>query len=215
MEQINIGITREKKEDLRVQIQIVESEIKQLKENGDKYGHLPEKQRVLDYLKNEWQKLDNNLGQTYSDVVRQSTQEINEEIKNQKEMTHNDVSINEEWAIDSHYKQIASIEMELTKTNIKLNKELDPFQQVKLQEKIDRLQKELDNLKKYTKSDIIMFAKSRKAAYLNAKQRYRKLSAMEKLRIKMSGKEITWDKIKDDNNVTEFDLDSMYHSRSR
>ena len=132
MEQINIGIAREKKEDLRVQIQIVESEIKQLKENGDKYGRLPERQRVLDYLKNEWQKLDNNLGQTYSDVVRQSTQEINEEIKNQKEITHNDVSINEEWAIDSHYKQIASIEMELTKTNIKFNKELDPFQQVKL-----------------------------------------------------------------------------------
>ena len=60
-----------------------------------------------------------------------------------------------------------------------------------------------------------MFAKTRKAAYLNAKKRYQKFSTMEKLKIKMSGKEITWDKIKDDPSYTTSDLDMMYQSRSR
>ena len=104
MEQINIGITKEKKEDLRVQIQILQSEINELKQNGDKYGRLPEKQRYLEYLKQEWEKLNTTLGKEFNSVVRESTEQRLSEKK--QELDFKDVTINEQWAIDNHYRQM-------------------------------------------------------------------------------------------------------------
>ena len=215
MEQINIGIAREKKEDLRVQIQILQSEINGLKQSGDKYGRLPEKQRYLDYLKQEWQKLDTTLGKESSSAVRESTEQMLEQKEKLQEVTFNEVTINEEWAIDNHYKQIYELQREIVKIDNEINREQDFVKKTNLQGKKSSLEKELEILKSYSKSDVIMFAKTRKAAYLNAKKRYQKLSTMEKLKIKMSGKEITWDKIKDDPSYTTSDLDMMYQSRSR
>jgi len=215
MEQINIGIAREKKEDLRVQIQILQSEINGLKQSGDKYGRLPEKQRYLDYLKQEWQKLDTTLGKESSSAVRESTEQMLEQKEKLQEVTFNEVTINEEWAIDNHYKQIYELQREIVKIDNEINREQDFVKKTNLQGKKSSLEKELEILKSYSKSDVIMFSKTRKAAYLNAKKRYQKLSTMEKLKIKMSGKEITWDKIKDDPSYTTSDLDMMYQSRSR
>lgn len=215
MEQINIGIAREKKEDLRVQIQILQSEINELKQSGDKYGRLPEKQRYLDYLKQEWQKLDTTLGKESSSAVRESTEQMLEQKEKLQEVTFNDVTINEEWAMNNHYKQIYELQRDIVKLDNEINREQDFVKKTNLQGKKSSLEKELEILKSYSKSDVIMFAKTRKAAYLNAKKRYQKLSTMEKLKIKMSGKEITWDKIKDDPSYTTSDLDMMYQSRSR
>lgn len=215
MEQINIGIAREKKEDLRVQIQILQSEINELKQSGDKYGRLPEKQRYLDYLKQEWQKLDTTLGKESSSAVRESTEQMLEQKEKLQEVTFNEVTINEEWAMNNHYKQIYELQRDIAKIDNEINREQDFVKKTNLQGKKSSLEKELEILKSYSKSDVIMFAKTRKAAYLNAKKRYQKLSTMEKLKIKMSGKEITWDKIKDDPSYTTSDLDMMYQSRSR
>lgn len=215
MENINIGIVREKKEDLRVEIQILESEIKSLKESGDKYRQVPDKQRYLDTLKQKWNELNTTLGKEYNSIVRESVQAAKEEKKASKEVTYNDVSINEEWAINNHYRQMHELHKNIIKIDRQINKEEDFVKKTKLQGKKSSLEKELEILKSYSKSDIIMFAKTRKAAYLNAKQRYRKLSAMEKLKIKMSGKEITWDKIKDDLSYTTSDLEVMYQGRSK
>jgi len=215
MEQINIGIAREKKEDLRVQIQILQSEINELKQSGDKYGRLPEKQRYLDYLKQEWQKLDTTLGKESSSAVRESTEQMLEQKEKLQEVTFNEVTINEEWAMNNHYKQIYELQRDIVKLDNEINREQDFVKKTNLQGKKSSLEKELEILKSYSKSDVIMFAKTRKAAYLNAKKRYQKLSTMEKLKIKMSGKEITWDKIKDDPAYTTSDLDMMYQSRSR
>lgn len=215
MEQINIGIAREKKEDLRVQIQILQSEINELKQSGDKYGRLPEKQRYLDYLKQEWQKLDTTLGKESSSAVRESTEQRLEQKEKLQEVTFNEVTINEEWAMNNHYKQIYELQRDIVKIDNEINREQDFVKKTNLQGKRSSLEKELEILKSYSKSDVIMFAKTRKAAYLNAKKRYQKFSNMEKLKIKMSGKEITWDKIKDDPSYTTSDLDMMYQSRSR
>lgn len=215
MEQINIGIAREKKEDLRVQIQILQSEINELKQSGDKYGRLPEKQRYLDYLKQEWQKLDTTLGKESSSAVRESTEQRLEQKEKLQEVTFNEVTINEEWAMNNHYKQIYELQRDIVKIDNEINREQDFVKKTNLQGKRSSLEKELEILKSYSKSDVIMFAKTRKAAYLNAKKRYQKFSTMEKLKIKMSGKEITWDKIKDDPSYTTSDLDMMYQSRSR
>lgn len=215
MEQINIGIAREKKEDLRVQIQILQSEINELKQSGDKYGRLPEKQRYLDYLKQEWQKLDTTLGKESSSAVRESTEQRLEQKEKLQEVTFNEVTINEEWAMNNHYKQIYELQRDIVKIDNEINREEDFVKKTNLQGKRSSLEKELEILKSYSKSDVIMFAKTRKAAYLNAKKRYQKFSTMEKLKIKMSGKEITWDKIKDDPSYTTSDLDMMYQSRSR
>ena len=215
MEQINIGIAREKKEDLRVQIQILQSEINELKQSGDKYGRLPEKQRYLDYLKQEWQKLDTTLGKESSSAVRESTEQRLEQKEKLQEVTFNEVTINEEWAMNNHYKQIYELQRDIVKIDNEINREQDFVKKTNLQGKRSSLEKELEILKSYSKSDVIMFAKTRKAAYLNAKKRYQKFSTMEKLKIKISGKEITWDKIKDDPSYTTSDLDMMYQSRSR
>ena len=205
MEQINIGIAREKKEDLRVQIQILQSEINELKQSGDKYGRLPEKQRYLDYLKQEWQKLDTTLGKESSSAVRESTEQRLEQKEKLQEVTFNEVTINEEWAMNNHYKQIYELQRDIVKIDNEINREQDFVKKTNLQGKRSSLEKELEILKSYSKSDVIMFAKTRKAAYLNAKKRYQKFSTME----------ITWDKIKDDPSYTTSDLDMMYQSRSR
>lgn len=215
MEIENIGVAREKKEDLRVQIQILQSEINELKASGDKYGRLPEKQRYLDYLKQQWQNLDTALGKQSSDAVRESTEQMLEEKEKSQEVTFNDVTINEEWAMNNHYRQIYELQNNIIRIDNQINREQDFVKKTNLEGKKSSLEKELETLKGYSKSDVIMFAKTRKAAYLNAKKRYAKLSAMEKLRIKMSGKEITWDKIKDDSSYTTSDLDMMYQPRSR
>ena len=125
MEQINIGIAREKKEDLRVQIQILQSEINELKQSGDKYGRLPEKQRYLDYLKQEWQKLDTTLGKESSSAVRESTEQRLEQKEKLQEVTFNEVTINEEWAMNNHYKQIYELQRDIVKIDNEINREQD------------------------------------------------------------------------------------------
>lgn len=213
MEQINIGITKEKKEDLRVQIQILQSEINELKQNGDKYGRLPEKQRYLEYLKQEWEKLNTTLGKEFNSVVRESTEQRLSEKK--QELDFKDVTINEQWAIDNHYRQMAELQRNIISITNQIKRELDPIKKANLQGKLSYLEKDFATLKSYTKSDIIMFAKARKAAYLNAKKRQQSLSAMEKLKIKINGKDIVWDNIKDDPSYTAATFDMMYQQRSR
>lgn len=186
-----------------------------MKQSGDKYGRLAEKQRYLDYLKQEWQKLDMAIGKEASSIVRESTEKMLEEKEKSNVIDFNDVTINEEWAINNHYKQMNDLQKSIIKLNVKIENEKDFIKKTNLQGKKSSLENELESLKKYSKSDIIMFAKSRKAAYLNAKKRYQNLSAMEKLKIKISGKELNWEKVKDDNSYTASDFDIMYQSRSR
>lgn len=215
METVNIGVSREKKEDLRVEIQILESEINELKASGDKYGQLPDKQRYLETLKQQWQNLDTALGKQSSEAVRESTEQLIEDRQKSREVTFSDVTINEEWAMNNHYKQIFELQNQIMKISNEIEREENFVTKTNLQGKKSSLEKELEILKSYSKSDVIMFAKTRKAAYLNAKKRYQKLSAIEKLKIKMSGKEITWDEVKDDMSYTTSDFDMMYQARSR
>lgn len=162
-----------------------------------------------------------NLKNRLSNLKKmQLEKEINNnmEIENpqKEEIEWHNVEINEEWAIQSHYTQMARIEKEKIKLDKKINDvQTKPMESIKLQDKKSKLEENLNELKRYSESDIIMFAKQRKASYLNAKKRYSELKPLEKVKIKLSGKELIWEKIKDDHSITTTDLDLMYQGRSR
>lgn len=211
-EYVDINHIKNKRDEYKTEITKLQQVIEIQKKDGTDYSIIQKNQNLLEYYKEQWYKYDSALGKEYSKNVSENMNENLEAREKSGELDRNDVIVNEEWAMNNHYRQIFEIERKINKINREAEKAENFLKKSSIELKKEPLEKELEYLKKYTRSDVIMFAKERKAAYLNAKKRYKKLSFMEKLK---AGKAIEWEKIKDDNTYTTSKLDSMYHPRSR
>lgn len=202
----HVGIAREKKEDLRVQIQRVQSEIDELRKSGDKYNQLPEKLRYLETLKIQWQQLDTTLGKISSSAVRESAEEL------QTTTSNNKVNVNKEEAMMAYYIEMHNVEKQIIMIKRAIANEQDPIKKVNLVGKLSKLEESLETLKNYSEFDVIAIHKAKLEAYNDAKGRYKELSAMEKIK---AGKLPTWKEIAKKPEITEIDLYMKYQQRGR
>lgn len=206
METVHVGIAQEKKEDLRVQIQILQSEIDELRQSGDKYNQLPDKLRYLETLKIQWQQLDTTLGKMSSSAVRESAEKLQTTTSNDK------VNVNKEEAMMAYYIEMHNVEKQIIVIKRAIANEQDPVKKVNLVGKLSKLEESLETLKNYSEFDVIAIHEAKLKAYNDAKGRYKELSMMEKIK---AGKLPTWKEIGKDPKTTAFDLDMMYQPRGR
>lgn len=123
------------------------------------------------------------------------------------------VQVNEQEVFRNHYSKIVSLQKELSKNErLVSSPKATSVQRANAQGQIVTLKKEIQRLESIPRDVVIHRAKQKRVAYLEAQNRYNKLGMMTQLKLKITGKIISWDKVKNDSSMEAWKLDQMYQA---
>lgn len=128
-----------------------------------------------------------------------------------------DMVVNEEQVMQGHYRKIIELERKIRKADEIIKKyetnpnEKDRHDYTNAIATKTSLSSSLDELKRMRPQEIITDAKRKKQAYLEAKERYNRLSSVQKLKAKVQGNVLPdWSKLENNPDITAYDLDMKY-----
>ena len=128
-----------------------------------------------------------------------------------------DMVVNEERVMEGYYRKIIELERKIRKADEIIKKyeinpnEKDRHNYTKAVATKTSLSSSLDELKRMKPQEVIVDAKRKKQAYLEAKERYNRLSSVQKLKAKIQGNLLPeWSKLENNPDITAYDLDMKY-----
>ena len=136
-------------------------------------------------------------------------------------MNLDNIVVDEEEVLSEHVNKIARVPIEYNHLRRIAEKYRNPRNEVEKYDllvalnRLPILQHDLETLRKMNNDEIVVQAKVKKYAFLEAKKRYEALSSVEKLKAKVNGRKLNWQSIKNDPSVTVDYLNQMYNGKSR
>ena len=154
------------------------------------------------------------------DVQKQEEKRVQEEAR--KDFNVHNMTVNEEKVMQAHYRKVIELERKMRKADEVIKKyEENPNEKdrhdytVALNTKAT-LSSALADLKRLNPQEIIVDAKRKKQAYLEAKKRYEQLSSIQKLKLKVQGQTLPeWNKLEENANITAYDIDALYQDEGK
>ncbi len=154
------------------------------------------------------------------DVQKQEEKQVQEEAR--KDFNVHNMTVNEEKVMQAHYRKVIELERKMRKADEVIKKyEENPNEKdrhdytVALNTKAT-LSSALADLKRLNPQEIIVDAKRKKQAYLEAKKRYEQLSSIQKLKLKVQGQTLPeWNKLEENANITAYDIDALYQDEGK
>ena len=154
------------------------------------------------------------------DVQKQEEKQVQEEAR--KDFNVHNMTVNEEKVMQAHYRKVIELERKMRKADEVIKKyEENPNEKdrhdytVALNTKAT-LSSALADLKRLNPQEIIVDAKRKKQAYLEAKKRYEQLSSIQKLKLKVQGQTLPeWNKLEENANITAYDIDALYQEEGK
>ena len=153
-------------------------------------------------------------------VQKQEERQAQAEAK--KDFNVHNMTVNEEKVMQAHYRKVIELERKMRKADEVIKKyEANPNEKdrhdytVALNNKAT-LSSLLTDLKRLNPQEIIVDAKRKKQAYLEAKKRYEQLSSVQKLKLKVQGQVLPeWNKVEENANITAYDIDALYQDEGK
>lgn len=152
----------------------------------------------------------------------QKQEERQAQAEAEKDFNVYNMTVNEEKVMQAHYRKVIELERKMRKADEVIKKyEANPNEKdrhdytVALNNKAT-LSSLLTDLKRLNPQEIIVDAKRKKQAYLEAKKRYEQLSSVQKLKLKVQGQVLPeWNKVEENANITAYDIDALYQDEGK